>query len=129
MAIEGTPRRYLASPSFLETKRVRYDDRVRILGPLDPLLWDRNLVRHIFDFEYVWEVYKPAAQRRWGYYVCPLLHRGMLVGRFEGRFREGRLEVLNLWKERGRRFEMRAYKTALERHEAALNVRAPLPET
>ena len=62
-------------------KRVTYDDRVRILGPLDPLLWDRNLVHHVFDFEYVWEVYKPAHQRRWGWYVCPLLQRDRLIGR------------------------------------------------
>jgi hypothetical protein len=72
--IEDSPRRYLAVPSFLRA-RARYDDRMRILGPLDPLLWDRDLVRHVFDFEYVWEVYKPAHQRRWGWYVCPLLHR------------------------------------------------------
>ncbi|MEA2489049.1 MAG: uncharacterized protein QOH21_841, partial [Acidobacteriota bacterium] len=71
VALEGSPRRYLALPSFLTTKRVQYDDRVRILGPLDPLLWDRDLVRHVFDFDYVWEVYKPAAQRKWGWYVCP----------------------------------------------------------
>src|SRR6185436_6660050 len=50
VAIEDSPRRYLAVPSFLEA-RARYDDRMRILGPLDPLLWDRDLVRHVFGFE------------------------------------------------------------------------------
>ena len=66
VTIEGSSRRYLARREFLATRRVRYDDRVRILGPLDPLLWDRDLVRHVFDFDYVWEVYKPAHQRQLG---------------------------------------------------------------
>jgi len=80
--IEDSPRHYLAVPSFLKA-RARYDDQVRILGPLDPLLWDRALVRHVFDFDYVWEVYKPAHQRHWGWYVCPLLHRDRLIGRLD----------------------------------------------
>jgi len=82
VAIEDSPRRYLAVPEFLEA-RARYDDRIRILGPLDPLLWDRDLVRHVFDFDYVWEVYKPAHLRKWGWYVCALLHRDRLIGRFD----------------------------------------------
>jgi uncharacterized protein YcaQ len=81
--IEGSRRRYLAVPEFLRARIIRPDDRVRLLGPLDPLLWDRNLVRHVFDFDYVWEVYKPKSQRRWGWYVCPLLYRGWLVGRID----------------------------------------------
>ncbi len=123
IAIDGATRTYLAPAGALDAAlaaRDEPDERMRILGPLDSLLWDRKLVAHAFGFEYVWEVYKPAAQRRWGYYVCPLLHRGELVGRFEGRFVDGSLEVLGLWKEPGRRFEMRAFKRALERHEAAL---------
>jgi uncharacterized protein len=83
VAIEGSPRRYLAVPEFLRARITSPDDRVRILGPLDPLLWDRNLVRHIFGFDYVWEVYKPAKDRKWGWYVCPLLYRGHLVGRVD----------------------------------------------
>ena len=118
VAIEGTPRRYLASPSFLETKRIRYDDRVRILGPLDPLLWDRNLVRHVFDFEYVWEVYKPAHQRKWGWYVCPLLFRDTLIGRIDARVDGNTLIVKKLWLEGDGELEDQrdAIMTALERH-------------
>lgn len=97
VTIEGSPRRYLAVPQFLAKRRVTYDGRVRILGPLDPLIWDRELVRHAFDFEYVWEVYKPAKQRKWGWYVCPLLHRDRLIGRIEARVEKGTLVVQNLW--------------------------------
>lgn len=97
VTIEGTSRRYLALPSFLKKRPARYDNRVRILAPLDPLLWDRALVRHIFDFDYVWEVYKPEKQRRWGWYVCPLLHRDQLIGRVEARTEKNSLVVKKLW--------------------------------
>lgn len=56
---------------------------VRILGPLDNLLWDRNLIKELFDFEYKWEVYTPASQRKYGYYVLPVLCGDELIGRIE----------------------------------------------
>jgi uncharacterized protein YcaQ len=87
------------------------DGAMRVLGPLDSLLWDRALVKEAFGFDYVWEIYKPAATRAWGYYVCPLLHRGALVGRMEGR-REGRaLVVETVWGEP----EPDAFAAAMER--------------
>lgn len=55
----------------------------------------------------------------WGYYVCPLLHRGRFVGRFEGWRREQRIEVLNLWKEEGEAFDDVAWREALGRLEEA----------
>ncbi len=73
------------------------DRRLRVLGPLDPLIWNRALVQHLWGFEYVWEVYKPAAKRRWGYYVCPLLWRGGFVGRLEARRSAEGLELMQLW--------------------------------
>lgn len=100
VALEDSTRRYLAAPAFFDRKRARYDDRVRILGPLDPLVWDRDLIRHVFDFDYVWEVYKPAKQRRWGWYVCPLLYRDELVGRIDAQVVKGTLVVSKLWIER-----------------------------
>ena len=89
---------------------------MRIIAPLDPLLWDRALVRQAFRFDYVWEVYKPAAKRRWGWYVCPLLHRGQLVGRIEARARSGVLRVEGLWPEEGRVIDRAALDAVLERH-------------
>ena len=46
---------------------------VAFLGPLDPFVWDRELLRSLYDFDYIWEVYVPGPKRRWGYYVLPLL--------------------------------------------------------
>ncbi len=77
--------------------------RAVVLAPLDNLLWDRRLVQDLFDFEYVWEVYKPAAERRYGYYVLPILHGDRFVARFEpGRDKEsGALVVKGWWWEDG----------------------------
>lgn len=97
--VEGSPRKYLASPALLASRTPRYDNRVRILGPLDPLLWDRDLVRTAFGFDYVWEVYKPAHLRKWGWYVCPLLHRDRLIGRIDARIVKNVLIVRKLWLE------------------------------
>ena len=78
-------------------------DGVAFLAPLDPLAWDRDLLRSLFDFDYVWEVYVPAAKRRWGYYVMPILFGDRLVGRIEPRIERatGALRILGLWWEQG----------------------------
>ena len=79
------------------------DPAVTFLAPLDPLCWDRDLLRRLFDFDYVWEVYVPAPKRRWGYYVLPLLYGDRLVGRIEPRIdrRAGTLNVIGAWFEPG----------------------------
>jgi uncharacterized protein YcaQ len=78
-------------------------DGIAFLAPLDPFVWDRRLLRSLFDFDYVWEVYVPAAKRRWGYYVLPILAGDRLVGRIEPRIDRsaGALRVLDLWWEAG----------------------------
>ncbi len=76
---------------------------VTFLAPLDPLCWDRDLLRRLFGFDYVWEVYVPEAKRRWGYYVLPILYGDRLVGRIEPRLdrKAGVLRILGLWWEPG----------------------------
>ena len=73
------------------------------LAPLDPLVWDRDLLRKLFDFDYLWEVYVPEAKRRWGYYVLPILYGDRLVGRIEPRIerKADTLRVVGLWWEAG----------------------------
>jgi uncharacterized protein YcaQ len=76
---------------------------VAFLAPLDPLVWDRDFLRRCYGFDYVWEVYVPAAKRRWGYYVLPIMFGDRLVGRIEPRIdrRQDKLRVLNAWWEDG----------------------------
>jgi uncharacterized protein YcaQ len=72
---------------------------VAFLAPLDPLVWDRDLLLRLWDFDYRWEVYVPGPKRRWGYYVLPLLYGDGLVGRIELRADRAAntLRVLGLW--------------------------------
>ncbi|MDP4181753.1 MAG: crosslink repair DNA glycosylase YcaQ family protein [Bacillota bacterium] len=59
------------------------NERSSILAPLDNLLWDRDLISELFDFEYRWEVYKPKTERKFGYYVLPIVYDDKIVARFE----------------------------------------------
>ena len=43
-------------------------------------MWDRRLVKGLFGFDYIWEVYVPEPKRRHGYYVCRWLFGDRLVG-------------------------------------------------
>jgi uncharacterized protein YcaQ len=52
-----------------------------LLSPFDNLLWDRPFARRVIGFDHLIEVYKPAPQRRYGYYVVPLLWGDRIVGR------------------------------------------------
>ncbi len=92
---------------------------VAFLAPLDPFVWDRDFLRALFDFDYVWEVYVPERKRRWGYYVLPVLFRDRLVGRIEPRIDRGAgtVRVLGLWWEEG--FDPRAADGFVEAMRAA----------
>ncbi len=76
---------------------------VSFLAPLDPIIWDRRLLKSLFGFDYIWEVYTPAAKRRFGYYALPILFGDRLVGRIEPRLerRERRLRIAGIWFEDG----------------------------
>ncbi len=52
-----------------------------LLSPFDNLLWDRPFAQRVLGFEHLIEVYKPAPQRQFGYYVLPFLWRDRIVGR------------------------------------------------
>lgn len=113
------------------------DPGVAFLAPLDPLAWDRDLLLRLWGFDYRWEVYVPAAKRRYGYYVLPLLFGDRFVGRIELRADRAAdtLRVLGLWFEDGfapeadARFAA-AFAAALEAHRGFAGVaRIELPRT
>ena len=77
--------------------------RLEFLAPLDPMLWDRNLIEALWGFRYSWEIYTPAAKRKYGYYVLPVLCGDRFVGRIEPKAdRKAKvLTVQNVWLEPG----------------------------
>jgi hypothetical protein len=79
---------------------------MRVLSPFDPALRDRVRAERLFGFHYRIEVFVPEAQRRYGYYVFPLLEGARLVGRIDMKARRdaGVLQVRALWPEAGVRF-------------------------
>lgn len=70
------------------------------LAPLDPVS-ARGRAKLLFDFDYVWEVYKPAHQRKFGYYTLPILWGDRLVARFDSRLDRttNTVVILGLWLE------------------------------
>lgn len=102
---DGTWRAALA-PADIEARLATAPSatsRLRILNPFDPVIRDRARLQRLFGFEYTVEMFVPAAKRRWGYYVYPLLESDRFVGRIEVKAdrKAGQLNVLNLWPEPG----------------------------
>lgn len=75
-------------------------EEVTFLAPLDQVS-ARGRARVIFGFDYVWEVYKPAHLRKFGYYTIPILWGDQLVARFDSKLDRATntFVILGLWLE------------------------------
>jgi uncharacterized protein YcaQ len=78
--VEGTSGEWRVDPEAIGRP---FAGRTALLSPFDRLLHDRARAQDLFDFEYVLEMYKPKAQRRWGYFALPILHEDALVGKLD----------------------------------------------
>ena len=76
------------------------NEEVTFLAPLE-MVSARGRAKVVFDFEYLWEVYKPLHQRRWGYYTLPILYGDDLVARLDPKLdrQTGTLHILGFWLE------------------------------
>jgi len=68
---------------LIEKAKQKFTYEMKIIAPLDNMMWDRDLLEKLFDFKYRWEVYTPVAKREYGYYVLPVIYKDEFVGRFE----------------------------------------------
>jgi len=74
-------------------RRHRLDERLRLLAPFDPIVWDRRRFVLFWGWSYKFEAYTPAARRQFGYYALPMLWRGQVIGWANLSWRQGRLEA------------------------------------
>lgn len=75
-------------------------EEVVFLAPLDHVS-ARGRAKVLFGFDYVWEVYKPEHQRKFGYYTLPILWGDRLVARFDSKLDRttNTFVILGLWLE------------------------------
>jgi hypothetical protein len=75
-------------------------EEVVFLAPLDHVS-ARGRAKELFGFDYVWEVYKPEHQRKFGYYALPILWGDRLVARFDSKLDRttNTFAILSLWLE------------------------------
>jgi uncharacterized protein YcaQ len=78
--IEGVRGTWRVDPTLLGRP---FTGRAALLSPFDRLLHDRKRMAEVFEFDYALEMYKPADQRRWGYYALPILYGDRLVGKLD----------------------------------------------
>ncbi|MFQ6171657.1 DNA glycosylase AlkZ-like family protein [Oryzobacter sp. R7] len=78
--VEGVSGRWRVDPELLDEP---FRGRTALLSPLDRLVADRKRVAEVFEFDYLLEMYKPRAARRWGYWALPVLHGDRLVGKVD----------------------------------------------
>ena len=80
-------------PAGERLRRAEPEERVRLLAPFDPLVWDRRRFELFWGWAYRFEAYTPAPKRQLGYYALPLLWRDEVIGWANASATDGRLAV------------------------------------
>lgn len=109
VALEDVPKRvfFMRTADLPTLEAVQDQDpphpQAAFIAPLDNMIWNRMLIRFVFDFDYTWEVYTPAAKRKYAHYVLPVLYGDRFVARFEPAFDKKMREftIANWWWEEG----------------------------
>lgn len=118
----GAPRKLFA-PADIEARLAETREpveRLRILNPFDPIIRDRKRLKNLFGFDYRIEIFVPAPQRTFGYYIFPILEGERMIGRLEMKAEraDDTLLVSALWPCPGTRFgkgRISRLESALER--------------
>jgi hypothetical protein len=102
----------------------RLPRRVRaatLVSPFDPLIWERARTQRLFDLNYRIEIYVPAPQRLYGYYVLPFLLGDRFAARVDLKAdrKSGVLQIPAAWLEPGADQDETAVALAAELHRLA----------
>lgn len=81
VVVEGVKGTWSVHAAYLDSPA--WEGRAALLSPIDRLVFDRTRMRELLDFDYILEMYKPAAQRKWGYYALPVLDGDTLCGKLD----------------------------------------------
>jgi uncharacterized protein YcaQ len=79
-AVEGSAWKYRVDPEALAALEDDVGGRIALLNPYDGLLFDRPRLSEVFAFDFVLEQFKPASQRRYGYFAHPILAGDRFIG-------------------------------------------------
>jgi uncharacterized protein YcaQ len=107
VAVDGLPTLYCLRPDAALFEAVMAEatpaSSPMLLAPLDPLIYDRQLTRDLWGFDYTWEAYTPAAKRKRGHYALPVLAGTEIVGHVDPKTdrQRGRLQVVSRRVRRG----------------------------
>ncbi len=60
-----------------------WQPRISLLSPFDNLICDRTRTKLLFNFDFTTEIYTARSQRKYGYYVLPILYGDRFIGRID----------------------------------------------
>jgi uncharacterized protein len=104
-----------------EARLPRWVRAATLVSPFDPLIWERGRTERLFDLNYRIEIYVPAPQRLYGYYVLPFLFGDRFAARVDLKAdrKTGVLQIPAAWLEPAAEQDETAQALAAELHRLA----------